>query len=106
MSQVPQAGLNSLATIIKRLEAATSRLEDLAAHSAAPSSQQQHSVSSPAADAPPPAPSTPVTVKAFEDNVMKGTLEPFVQFNKSLTAESDGTVLIEQVAIIQQLFSH
>ncbi|KAJ9117250.1 hypothetical protein QFC20_000395 [Naganishia adeliensis] len=97
-----QTGLNSLATIIKRLEAATSRLEDVALaaqHSSfapgptARSTDQVHdqlaghlnNSSSAVAGAPAPAKEeTPLapSVKAYQEVIIDGALQDFLQKSK------------------------
>ncbi|CAE7231572.1 unnamed protein product [Rhizoctonia solani] len=106
-------GLNSLATIIKRLEAATSRLEDIAlAQTSATNVKQALDAPSghppPAPRAPPP-PSAPASsaapaedsqsVKSFNELVIAGKLEPFLK-----TAEQIGGPIKEQSDLVGSLF--
>ncbi|TFK88794.1 cyclase-associated protein [Polyporus arcularius HHB13444] len=110
-------GLHSLATIIKRLEATTSRLEDLASLATSylpPSAQGAVSaITSPASanaeptPVPPPgaaaqaAPAeTPRSVVAFDERVIDGKLKPFVELTKSFASQS----VIEQVGLVEQEF--
>ncbi|QRW00655.1 adenylyl cyclase-associated protein 1 [Ceratobasidium sp. AG-Ba] len=106
-------GLNSLATIIKRLEAATSRLEDIAlAQSSAttvkqaldaPSAHPAAAPRAPAAPAPPPP--VPVedsrSVLAYDEQVIHGKLDPFLK----LAAEIGGPVQ-EQSDLVGKLFNN
>ncbi|KAJ7172633.1 adenylate cyclase associated N terminal-domain-containing protein [Mycena filopes] len=108
------SGLNSLATIIKRLEAATSRIEDLAiAQSLAPqpqpAAQKAESRSTPHAAAPPPpppppppaaAPEVPRSVIAFDELVIEGKLKPFLELTRSFAGNS----VVEIVAIFEKQF--
>ncbi|KDQ59424.1 hypothetical protein JAAARDRAFT_32984 [Jaapia argillacea MUCL 33604] len=115
-------GLHSLATIIKRLEAATSRLEDLADAQGAPRPrtddiQDEHNSysrsSTPAPPAipvptppppPPPAPvveETPRTVVAYDEMIIEGKLQPFLELTRSFA----GASVIEQVALVEKMFS-
>ncbi|GBE82618.1 Adenylyl cyclase-associated protein [Sparassis crispa] len=116
-------GLHSLATIIKRLEAATSRLEDLAnlPQSALTQLQgtsvtQYTSASSeptpvpppppppPATVVPPPAPTLaedPKSVVAYDELIIDGKLKPFVDLTKSFA----GASVIEQVALLEKEFA-
>ncbi|KAH9932144.1 cyclase-associated protein [Amylocystis lapponica] len=110
-------GLHSLATIIKRLEAATSRLEDLANLPQLPvgaSSFQNASNSSASAEptpvpppagppsatvVPPPAPAEdPRSVKAYNELVIEGKLKPFVELTKSFA----GASVVEQVGLLEK----
>lgn len=113
-------GLHSLATIIKRLEAATSRLEDLAnVPTAALISNLQLALGSslpsasseptPVPPPPPPAivvPATPAVVEtprslqAYDEVIIQGKLKPFIDFTKSFA----GPNVIEQVALLDQEF--
>ncbi|KAF8682381.1 Cyclase-associated protein [Rhizoctonia solani] len=108
-------GLNSLATIIKRLEAATSRLEDIAlAQNSATNVKQAldapsgHPPPAPRAPAPPSAPAPPAppvedsqSVKAFDELVITGKLEPFLK----VAGEIGGPVK-EQSDIVGNLFQN
>ncbi|KAI0695433.1 adenylate cyclase associated N terminal-domain-containing protein [Cerioporus squamosus] len=115
-------GLHSLATIIKRLEATTSRLEDLASLATSylpPSAQGAAStITSPASanaeptpvpPPPPPPPGAvapaapaqdPRSVVAFDEQVIEGKLKPFVELTKSFASPS----VIEQVGLVEQEF--
>ncbi|OCH90293.1 cyclase-associated protein [Obba rivulosa] len=113
-------GLHSLATIIKRLEAATSRLEDLAnllpPGASAPSTLQSPPVAHAAASSeptpvpPPPPPASaaassapaelPRTVQAYDELIIEGKLKPFIQLTKSFASPS----VVEQVALVEKEF--
>ncbi|RXW20983.1 hypothetical protein EST38_g4871 [Candolleomyces aberdarensis] len=100
----PAQGLHSLATIIKRLEAATSRIEDivstqgsLAPQGAVPGPKQSPGESSvpppPPPPPPPPAPAaltqeTPATVIAFDEQIIEGKIKPFVKVSNELGSAS------------------
>ncbi|KAF7363306.1 C-CAP/cofactor C-like domain-containing protein [Mycena sanguinolenta] len=84
-------GLHSLATIIKRLEAATSRIEDLAL------AQSQGNNAPPAA---PPAPELPQSVIAFDENVIDNKLKPFLELTRSFAGQS----VVEIVGILEKQF--
>ena len=94
---------------ISRLEAATSRLEDLAiagasAPHAAPTgpASAAKATASTAAPLPPPPPPPPLvegnlrSVEAFDENVVKGKLVPFVELTKSFASP----LVIDQVSIL------
>ncbi|KAI0747648.1 adenylate cyclase associated N terminal-domain-containing protein [Daedaleopsis nitida] len=111
-------GLHSLATIIKRLEATTSRLEDLASLASSylpPTAQAAAStVTSPASanteptPVPPPPPppqaappaDNPRSVVAFDDQILEGKVKPFVELTKSFASPS----VIEVVGLVEQEF--
>jgi hypothetical protein len=105
----PSGGLHSLATIIKRyasfyngdwvrieqpgsLEAATSRLEDLAVAGTPPATSQQASDSkqpvSKAAAAPSTSSSTvpdePKSVRAFDEQVVNASLQRYLELSKAI----------------------
>ncbi|KAM5542594.1 hypothetical protein V8D89_003555 [Ganoderma adspersum] len=120
-------GLHSLATIIKRLEATTSRLEDLAslatsylppsaqgAVAAAPAVTSSSSTNTEPTPVPPPAPhvqaaapthaapaETPRSVVAFDEQVIDGKLKPFVELTKSFASAS----VVEQIGLVEQEFN-
>ncbi|KAI0329833.1 cyclase-associated protein [Cubamyces sp. BRFM 1775] len=115
-------GLHSLATIIKRLEATTSRLEDLASLATSylpPAAQGAGAVTQgapvnaeptpvpppppppPAPIAPPAAPAeTPRSVAAFDEQIIDGKLTPFVELTKNFASPS----VVEQVGLVEQEF--
>jgi len=106
-------GLYSLATIIKRLEAATSRIEDIAASqglSPAPKSdgdiRTKPSATSYAATPPPPPPPAPApaedpkSVVAFDEAVVKGKLKPFLELTRSFAGPS----VVEIVSIVEKQY--
>ncbi|KDN42162.1 hypothetical protein RSAG8_07020, partial [Rhizoctonia solani AG-8 WAC10335] len=106
-------GLNSLATIIKRLEAATSRLEDIALAQGSATNVKQ-ALDAPSSH-PPPAPRAPPptsaptpaaapvedsqSVKVFDELIMAGKLEPFLK----IAGEIGGPVK-EQSDLVGNLF--
>ncbi|KAH7340970.1 adenylate cyclase associated N terminal-domain-containing protein [Rhizoctonia solani] len=106
-------GLNSLATIIKRLEAATSRLEDIALAQGSASNVKQgldapsthpppapRAPSAPGASAPASAPAEDSqSVKAFDELIITGKLEPFLK----LAGDIGGPVK-EQSDLVGNLF--
>ncbi|KAF9452284.1 adenylyl cyclase-associated protein [Macrolepiota fuliginosa MF-IS2] len=95
-------GLHNIATIMKRLEAATSRLEDIADNqlklnppTAVATSARSSTAAAPSAPPPPPppppappaaTPSVAVTpsVAAFDENVVAGKIKPWVALSASL----------------------
>lgn len=103
-----------MATIIKRLEAATSRLEDLAnlpspgyaaglQTSAVPSASSEPTpVPPPHAAAAPPAPvvEVPRHVQAFDELVIEGKLKPFVDLTKGFAS----TAVVEQASLLEKEF--
>ncbi|KAJ4469500.1 adenylate cyclase associated N terminal-domain-containing protein [Lentinula edodes] len=112
-------GLHSLTTIIKRLEAATSRIEDLAASgwptSKPETSEATHNSSSYAAaassppvqassPAAPPSVSTmretPKSVVVFDEVVIDGKVKPFVELTKSFA----GASVVEIVGLVEKQF--
>ncbi|KAF5386785.1 hypothetical protein D9615_001875 [Tricholomella constricta] len=110
-------GLYSLATIIKRLEAATSRLEDIAdSHGGAAERKQSADGSSsyptaPSAAAPPPPPAAPAaaaptvvedpkSVTAFDEAVIDGKVKPFVELTKTFASPT----VVEIVGLIEKQF--
>ncbi|KAH9923947.1 cyclase-associated protein [Epithele typhae] len=106
-------GLHSLATIIKRLEATTSRLEDLAslatsylppsaqaaaaAAAASPSSANAEPTPVPPPAAPATASATPQSIVAFDERVIGGKLKPFLV----LTKEFAPPLVNEQVRLYE-----
>lgn len=106
-------GLNSLATIIKRLEAATSRLEDIAEAQAAgkaPPSTASTATAAPPAPAsvasaatnhaaPPPPAEDPPVIQAYDEQV-KPLVEAFVKLSGELSP-----VLKEQAGLVEKLFA-
>ncbi|KAI0071819.1 cyclase-associated protein [Panus rudis PR-1116 ss-1] len=106
-------GLHSLATIIKRLEAATSRLEDLASVGGGPfaAAQSAGAVSSGPSNAeqptpvpPPPEPvqtEIPRSVKEFDERIIEGKVKPFVELTKSFAVQS----VIDQVLLVEKEYN-
>ncbi|KAI5124486.1 hypothetical protein M0805_003013 [Coniferiporia weirii] len=116
-----QGGLHSLATIIKRLEAATSRLEDLTIAQASSTSSPKRAglpesegpgsgLNAPPAPPPaPPAPPAPApmaeiprSVEAFDESIVNSKLKAFVDLTKSFASP----VVIEQVGYVEQVFKN
>ncbi|PFH52429.1 hypothetical protein AMATHDRAFT_46293 [Amanita thiersii Skay4041] len=110
------SGLYSLATIIKRLEAATTRLEDVAdffdkgrKNAIDNRPAQGYDESAPPQLPPPPEPlqiETPPSVIAYEENVINGCLQPFVELTKSFASNSvveAATLLETQLQAIKDL---
>ncbi|KAK7467074.1 suppressor of rasval19 [Stygiomarasmius scandens] len=106
-------GLHSLTTIIKRLEAATSRIEDLAAAGwpsklddlKQPQSTPTPYATTPVPSAPPAPPPTssqsmevPKSVVAFDEAIIEGKLKPFVQLTRSFASPS----VIEMVGLVEK----
>ncbi|KZS98991.1 hypothetical protein SISNIDRAFT_403150 [Sistotremastrum niveocremeum HHB9708] len=99
------SGLHSLATIIKRLEAATSRLEDLAQHGSGQVQQPTTTTEAPpvpSSDASkgPVAVEDPRSVKLYDENVVNGKLVPWVQLSHTLGGPVD-----EQAKLVAKQFS-
>ncbi|KAI4525200.1 hypothetical protein K525DRAFT_290851 [Schizophyllum commune Loenen D] len=108
-------GLNSLATIIKRLEAATSRLEDIAAAQGAPVaplSAADLDGSAPPTAGPTPtaakgiaAPAAPAedpkSVTAYDELILQGKIKPFVELSKSFAAPA----VVEAVTLVEKQFT-
>ncbi|KAK7689122.1 hypothetical protein QCA50_007813 [Cerrena zonata] len=108
------SGLHSLATIIKRLEAATSRLEDLAAFGGTSPAQAQtqpstnyNSDTAKPTPVPPPAPhpeapkEIPPSVTAFDERIIEGKLKQFVTLTKSFAVQS----VVDQVALVEKEYN-
>ncbi|KAF8894701.1 cyclase-associated protein [Infundibulicybe gibba] len=117
-------GLYSLATIIKRLEAATLRIEDIAAsqgltvHAPQPPSLESPGnenllagapTSPPPPPPPPPQQPTPVSsapledpksVVAFDELVIEGRVKPFLELTRSFA----GASVIEIVALVEKQY--
>ncbi|PSS32189.1 hypothetical protein PHLCEN_2v2062 [Hermanssonia centrifuga] len=106
-------GLHSLATIIKRLEAATSRLEDLAAlGSSAPQIQPTNTGTSPQSAEPTPVPPPtgsaaasitevePQSVIVYREVILEGKVKPFLELTRSFASES----VIQQVLLVEKEF--
>ncbi|KAJ7582842.1 adenylate cyclase associated N terminal-domain-containing protein [Mycena floridula] len=101
-------GLHSLATIIKRLEAATSRIEDLAqvsgwpaASSAGPETTKSDQSSSYVTPRPAPVMANPQNVVDYDEKVLKSKLKPFVDRTSALGSST----VTEGVALIEKLFN-
>ncbi|KAG7092399.1 hypothetical protein E1B28_008756 [Marasmius oreades] len=105
-------GLHSLTTIIKRLEAATSRLEDLAASTSHKPIEGTKEISPPVSSPPPPPPlpppSTPApaiqevpkSVVAYDESIVKAKLTPFLELTRSFA----GASVVEITDLIEQQF--
>ncbi|KAF8188369.1 cyclase-associated protein [Pholiota molesta] len=132
MAAVNSSGLHSLATIIKRLEAAASRIEDIAdvldptgsrpegssrgqAPDARPSSSYTTAPPAPAPPPPPPPPApaaaaaaapapavaeTPKIVSAYQERIIAGKVNPFVEHTKSFASPN----VVEAVSLVQKEF--
>ncbi|KIY66299.1 hypothetical protein CYLTODRAFT_423579 [Cylindrobasidium torrendii FP15055 ss-10] len=100
------SGLHSLATIIKRLEAATSRIEDLAS---APAWPPTGAAPAPGAPGPAPAPAAPASsaqelprsVTAFDEVIIQAKVKPFVELTKSFA----GPNLIQMVGLVENQYN-
>ncbi|KAF7796738.1 hypothetical protein EIP86_007921 [Pleurotus ostreatoroseus] len=113
-------GLHSLATIIKRLEAATSRLEDLAALGSTGGSSQaqaatavspQSAEPTPVPPPPPPPPpaapaatptNNPPVFVAYQEVIIDGKLKQFLEITRSFASES----VIEQTSLLEKEIVH
>ncbi|KAF9646279.1 hypothetical protein BDM02DRAFT_3189000 [Thelephora ganbajun] len=105
-------GLYTLATIIKRLEAVASRIEDVAdiqeqrAGISNPNTGSSQATPVPPLPPPPPPPPPPVVIEdpkavtAYDETIIEGKLKPFVELTNSFG--SDG--LKEQVSLLEPLF--
>ncbi|KAF8479017.1 adenylate cyclase associated N terminal-domain-containing protein [Russula ochroleuca] len=105
----------NMSTVLKRLEAVTSRLEDLYEHSGK-GAPQSSSVPTPASTTTPvaatavpqPAPARtqvtvdPPSVVAYYEQVLKGRVQPFVELTGSFTNSS----IVEQAKLVEQLYTH
>ncbi|KAF8626377.1 hypothetical protein AX15_005027 [Amanita polypyramis BW_CC] len=110
------SGLHSLATIIKRLEAATARLEDIAetvdkgnSGKAALRDLRPQALESPPPSQPLPSPpptqqQNPVTVLAYDNNILNESLTPFVELTKSFA--SDSLISIVRLFEVQMQRTH
>ncbi|KAI0060797.1 hypothetical protein BV25DRAFT_1953761 [Artomyces pyxidatus] len=107
----------NMATVLKRLEAVTSRLEDLYEHSGKPvpnivdepdPNANARAAAAAAARAPPPAPAQaqvvedPPSVIAFDEQILKGKVQPFVQLTESFAPP----FLVEQTKVVERLYTH
>ncbi|KAK0240312.1 adenylate cyclase associated N terminal-domain-containing protein [Armillaria nabsnona] len=104
-------GLHSLATIIKRLEAATSRIEDLASGNVWPPKEDEPKAAPvpsrgavPPPPPPPPAPAAaqelPRSVIAYDQVVVEGKLKPFIELTKFA-----GPNVVETVGLVEKQFA-
>ncbi|KAF8497163.1 adenylate cyclase associated N terminal-domain-containing protein [Russula emetica] len=106
----------NISTVLKRLEAVTSRLEDLHEHSGkgAPSSSSvptPASTTTPAATTAPVPPSAPVqtqvteeprSVVAYYEQVLKGRVQPFVKLTEAFPNAS----VVEQAKHVERLYTN
>ncbi|KAH9998998.1 adenylate cyclase associated C terminal-domain-containing protein [Russula vinacea] len=106
----------NMSTVLKRLEAVTSRLEDLYEHSGkgAPQSSSAptpaSTITSAAVTAPVPQPAPvrnqvtvdPPSVVAYYEQILKGRVQPFVELTGSFTNSS----IVEQAKLVEQLYTH
>jgi len=104
-------GLYNLATIIKRLEAVASRIEDVA------DVQEQRagiinpnagpSQAAPVQPPPPPPPPPPVVIEdpkavtVYDETIIEGKLKPFIELTNSFGSDA----LKEQVSLLEPLFA-
>ncbi|KAF5365719.1 hypothetical protein D9758_003279 [Tetrapyrgos nigripes] len=108
MSVQGSQGLQSLNTIIKRLEAATSRIEDIAAAGWKVNPQPTGSASTshesaPAPPPPPPAPAlqeVPKSVTAFDEAIIEGKLKPWLELTRSFAGPS----VVEIAALVEKQY--
>ncbi|KAI0259950.1 adenylate cyclase associated N terminal-domain-containing protein [Gloeopeniophorella convolvens] len=107
----------NMSTVLKRLEAVTSRLEDLFEHSpqgsllvpdaGAPPSAVG-TPAAPPAPLPPPAPvqvqviDDPPSVVAFDERILQGKIQPFVKLTEAFAAPS----VVEQTKLVERLFAN
>ncbi|KAF9069812.1 adenylate cyclase associated N terminal-domain-containing protein [Rhodocollybia butyracea] len=104
-------GLHSLTTIIKRLEAATSRIEDMAAGGWPTGKAEPQAAVNAGSYAAPPSPAqaaipdttmqeTPKTVVVFDEVIIDGKVKPFVELTRSFAAAS----VVEMVGLVEKQF--
>ncbi|KAE8538263.1 hypothetical protein D1P53_005603 [Cryptococcus gattii VGV] len=95
-------GMHSMSTILKRLEAVTSRLEDIAvthtSHATPPKS------ATPSAPPPPPSGSPAPAPKAYQDEIINGPLKDFL--SNSAQSALLGPLCHAQLAFLQLASSH
>ncbi|KAI0253872.1 cyclase-associated protein [Lactifluus subvellereus] len=106
----------NISTVLKRLEAVTSRLEDLYEHSdkGVPQSSNASAPTSTAAPTavtaplPPPAPvqvqliEDPPSVVAYDEQILKGRVQPFVKLTETFPIAS----LVEQAKLVERLYTN
>ncbi|KAH9038989.1 adenylate cyclase associated N terminal-domain-containing protein [Lactarius pseudohatsudake] len=106
----------NIATVLKRLEAVTSRLEDLYDHTGNGASQPSNvstSTSTVAAASspsplPPPAPvqaqviEDPLSVTAYDEQILKGKVQPFVKLGEKFAIAS----VVEQAKLVERLYTN
>ncbi|KAI0050050.1 hypothetical protein FA95DRAFT_1677076 [Auriscalpium vulgare] len=117
------SGNINMATVLKRLEAVTSRLEDLYEHSGASSGKLNPALcrkyelnlhagaaAAPASRTlPPPAPAVkaeavedPPNVIAFDEQILKAKVQPFVKLTESFAHES----VVQQAKLLEKLYTN
>ncbi|KAI9446820.1 adenylate cyclase associated N terminal-domain-containing protein [Lactarius indigo] len=106
----------NIATVLKRLEAVTSRLEDLYDHTGNGASQPSNvSTSTSTVTAavslsplPPPAPvqvqviEDPPSVTAYDEQILKGKVQPFVKLAEKFAIAS----VVEQAKLVERLYTN
>ncbi|KAL0240340.1 hypothetical protein I308_106590 [Cryptococcus tetragattii IND107] len=92
------AGMHSMSTILKRLEAVTSRLEDIAV---AHTSHASPAKSPPAATPPPPPDSPAPAPKAYQDEIIDGALKDFLSQSREV-----GGLVAEHLAFLELASTH
>ncbi|KAJ1584611.1 hypothetical protein NDA11_003535 [Ustilago hordei] len=106
------AGIGNLSTLIKRLEAATSRLEDIALHQTSGSSQREltpagaGALAGGSAKPPPPSPPPPAAVEQPKDGppavkAFDEALDLVLDEYKQLSAKIGGTVQEQAAAVLK-----
>ncbi|SAM71154.1 probable adenylyl-cyclase-associated protein CAP [Ustilago bromivora] len=106
------AGIGNLSTLIKRLEAATSRLEDIALHQTSGSSQREltragaGALAGSSAKPPPPPPPPPAAVEQPKDDppavkAFDEALDQALDEYKQLSAKIGGTVQEQAAAVLK-----
>ncbi|KAN0127539.1 Adenylate cyclase associated (CAP) N terminal domain containing protein [Lactarius tabidus] len=106
----------NIATVLKRLEAVTSRLEDLVEHSGNDASQPSNvstststvaaAVSSSPLPPPPPVQAQvfedPASVKAYNEQILKGKVQPFVELTEKFAIGS----VVELAKLVERLYTN
>ncbi|KAH9056661.1 adenylate cyclase associated N terminal-domain-containing protein [Lactarius vividus] len=105
----------NIATVLKRLEAVTSRLEDLYDHTGNGASQPSNVSTSTSTvttvstfPLPPPAPvqaqliEDPPSVTAYDEQILKGKVQPFVKLAEKFAIAS----VVEQATLVERLYTN
>lgn len=106
----------NIATVLKRLEAVTSRLEDLVENggngasqpSDVPTSTGTITAAASSSPLPPPAPvraqviEDPASVIAYNEQILKGKVQPFVQLTEKFAIAS----VVEQAKLVERLYTN